>query len=359
MSDLLTRMTERTLGLAPSLQPKLTSTYESSPGDGLAAAYAPNVMGDFGAALATDPAGTMAQTNTVVIPRSSVPVPIVVAAQQNLVISRLSHNLSGAVWQDAPSPVTALNPMTMPITTPDLPVPEMIVTPAVTPGITNLSINSPALLPSQPVSLEFSGEIAEPLAMGDLVPQSSDPFPITTNPAVSEPRELITKSELITTRENLTPIAPSFLSSPLPIGIPVNLVAAPAANQPNLTSVIPSGTSEAIESSLPIPPRERLITEISTVSPIVSPVATSQSLVSVPDRKAIQTLVPITVRPIDRSPVPQISPQPAPTIQVKIGRIEIRAVTTPPPAAPPKSRPNNSVPQLSLADYLKSRGSST
>jgi hypothetical protein len=396
MSDLLTRMTERTLGLAPTLQPKLTSTYESSPmlGDSLAAAYAPDVMGDPGAGLTTDSMGTMAQTNTVVVPRSNIPTPMVVAAQPNLEISRLSHNLSGVVWQDAPSPVSASDSTAAPVTSIDSSVPEMVVTPAVSLGVTNLAIDPPTLLPSQPATPEIPNEIAEPLTTRDLVPQS---FPVTTNSPVSEQSELITKSELITIRENSPPIASS---SPLPIGIPVNLVTnvtqMPAANQNNLTPATPSSTSEAIESQPLIPSRERVITQISTAGivpaiplgtseviesqPLIPsrerlitqistarPVTANQPLVSISERKVVQTLVPIAVRPLERplaTPATQISSQPipstaAPTIQVKIGRIEIRAVTTPPPAAPPKSRPSSSVPQLSLADYLKSRGSST
>jgi hypothetical protein len=399
MSDLLTRMTERTLGLAPTLQPKLTSTYESSPmlGDSLAAAYAPDVMGDPGAGLTTGSMGTMAQTNTVVVPRSNVPTPMLVAAQPNLEISRLSHNLSGVVWQDAPSPVSASDSTAAPVTSIDSSVPEMVVTPAVSLGVTNLAIDPPTLLPSQPATPEIPNEIAEPLTTRDLVPQSSDPFPVTTNSPVSEQSELITKSELITIREN-SPLISS--SSPLPIGSPVNLVTnvtqMPAANQNNLTPATPSGTSEAIKSQPLISSRERVITQISTAGivpaiplgtseviesqPLIpsrervitqistaSPVTANQPLVSISERKAVQTLVPIAVRPLERplaTPATQISSQPippttAPTIQVKIGRIEIRAVTTPPPAAPPKSRPSSSVPQLSLADYLKSRGSST
>jgi hypothetical protein len=399
MSDLLTRMTERTLGLAPSLQPKSTSTYESPPllGDGLALAYAPDVIRNPDTGLAADLTGENPQTNTVVLPRSNVPAPIVVTAQPNLVISRLSHNLSGSSWQNALSPVT--DPMTAPVTPTDSPTPEMTVAPAASPEVASLSIDSRSFttankppLSGIPVDLDVQGSNLStgstphpsPLPQGergqetslfapaplkglgdedfsmrsllptaDLVPQSASPsaFTVVNSSFTSE------QSELTITRENLTSSAPS----PSPIESPVNLVTnvtqMPAAKQPNLPPTTIS--SDTIESQPRIPSRERLVTEISSISPV----AASPQLVSIPDRKAIQTLVPITVRPIDRpstTPVPQISSQATPpTIQVRIGRIEIRAVTTPPPAAPPKSRPSSSVPQLSLADYLKSRGSST
>jgi hypothetical protein len=48
------------------------------------------------------------------------------------------------------------------------------------------------------------------------------------------------------------------------------------------------------------------------------------------------------------------SQAPQPTIQVTIGRIEVRAVTMPPPPQAPRSR-KKSQPSLSLDDYLKQR----
>jgi hypothetical protein len=523
MSDLLTRMTERTLGLAPTLQPKLTSTYESSSpmlGDGWTTADTPEVVEDLDTGLAADLTGINTQINnqinTVVAPRSNVPTSIVVTAQPNLVISRLSHNLSGADWQNAPSLVTNVDPIAAPVTPADSSIPEITVAPATSLEFANLAIDSPSLLPLQPSLPEVPNEIAEPLTTAALVPQSAahSAFTVANNYPTPEQSELtiireisgtnLTRETLSTPHpsslpqetslcapapllpswekglgdeglsmlpleflphfelipENPTSIAPLSSSSPLSqteslVNLVTNATQIPAANQPSLTQATIFSDSGTIESPSPIPSGEKLITEISTVSPMaaspqlisapdrttnqtlvpltvannspppeqseltitrenptsiaplssssppigspvnlvtnvtqipaaeqpnlsqvaipsrerliteistVSPVAASPQLISAPDRKAIQTLVPITVHPIDRpstSPAPQIPSQPAaPTIQIKIGRIEIRAVTTPPPAAPPKSRPS-SVPQLSLADYLKSRGSST
>lgn len=45
------------------------------------------------------------------------------------------------------------------------------------------------------------------------------------------------------------------------------------------------------------------------------------------------------------------SPAPSPTVQVTIGRIEVRAILPPAPAPQPSARP--ATPRLSLADYLK------
>lgn len=47
-----------------------------------------------------------------------------------------------------------------------------------------------------------------------------------------------------------------------------------------------------------------------------------------------------------------LPPPPAPVIRVTIGRIDVRAVSTPPAAPPP---PRSTTPRLSLADYLNAR----
>ena len=63
-----------------------------------------------------------------------------------------------------------------------------------------------------------------------------------------------------------------------------------------------------------------------------------------------------TVEPA--APVPAVLPKamrkPAPTIQVTIGRIEVRAITLPAPPAP-RFKPARPGPALSLDDYLKQR----
>ena len=65
------------------------------------------------------------------------------------------------------------------------------------------------------------------------------------------------------------------------------------------------------------------------------------------------------IRPVEpAAPVPAVLPKamrkPAPTIQVTIGRIEVRAITLPAPPAP-RFKPARPGPALSLDDYLKQR----
>ena len=51
---------------------------------------------------------------------------------------------------------------------------------------------------------------------------------------------------------------------------------------------------------------------------------------------------------------PEAKPEGTPTIQVTIGRVEVRAIT--PPATPaPRTRPARPGPALSLDDYLRER----
>lgn len=77
----------------------------------------------------------------------------------------------------------------------------------------------------------------------------------------------------------------------------------------------------------------------STVPPVVIPRQTA-------------TLLPIVTPRIEQSRRPEESAPPPPTIQVTIGRIEVRAM---PPPAPSRPRVTTPPARLSLEDYLRSR----
>lgn len=77
-----------------------------------------------------------------------------------------------------------------------------------------------------------------------------------------------------------------------------------------------------------------------------------------------QPAAPSVLLPLPRSPLPTMRSQPTirqeappPTIQVTIGRIEVRA--TPPQAASPGRGTRPATPKLSLEDYLRSRSGGT
>lgn len=107
--------------------------------------------------------------------------------------------------------------------------------------------------------------------------------------------------------------------------------------------------------------RDRDPTREATASPRDLP---RQREVEATSAKPIQPTAPPALLPVMRPPLPVVRSMrsmpvvgrepapPAPTIQVTIGRIEVRA--TPPTAAPARAaRP--ATPKLSLEDYLRSR----
>jgi hypothetical protein len=154
--------------------------------------------------------------------------------------------------------------------------------------------------------------------------------------------------------------------SQLPIANPAYLDLSSIGDQQNQIE-LQSPRSSAEKSNVVSQP---LISKAISQPPIANP-ANTEGLtkpLGTNDRTlgtTVQSLVPVAVRQIDqivdaqsrglqhRQDLAPSSPAP-PTIQVKIGRIEIRAVTNPPP--PQRSRPTASLPKLSLEDYLKSRG---
>jgi len=71
-----------------------------------------------------------------------------------------------------------------------------------------------------------------------------------------------------------------------------------------------------------------------------------------------QALAAVVAGPLPTGPAPQWRPaaaQQPPTIQVTIGRVEIRAVTPPPTAAPQRSAERRVAARLSLDEYLRQR----
>jgi hypothetical protein len=82
------------------------------------------------------------------------------------------------------------------------------------------------------------------------------------------------------------------------------------------------------------------------LKPVVLPKPREDEL---PARSAVQAIVP-TIRPLPSVP-PTPKPKPEPTINVTIGRVEIRAV---PPPAQQRAKPKPAT-VLSLEDYLRKR----
>ncbi|MGL5941717.1 MAG: hypothetical protein ACRC2S_15300 [Waterburya sp.] len=431
-------MAERTLGLVPSLQPKLTSIYEPSQvfGDGSSSSSLSDSIDESGKALN---ASELMESNLIDISRSQ--TPLVTPERTNLAITRLSNNLSEGSFQTLIDQPTDLNST----------VPEPGE------GDVNLSSSSNNLVPSQASTAETSlierrqrsegrgfqglecdssrspsrrqkdqllGSEDPPVIEdhqikdfdGGLKPKSLKgeensnplPSPFCHLPSRAKPDNsseltpldppplLPEESTKITTRSQ-----PSFPSSINLFNNTINSTQSDSSNSLDPLSLSSKqisiklvnnaqDLSPRINSSLTQPQKalevpsaaRNIVSQPALVNPIVTerltqPLVNSDRALKetasltppllTDDRAVGQTirpLVPVTVGQSDRvvnSPSKQFQQRqeqtqflPPPTIQVKIGRIEIRAVTNPPP--PSRSRSTTSTPRLSLDDYLKSRG---
>jgi hypothetical protein len=361
MSDLLTRMTERTLGIMPSLQPKLASVYE--PGqmlenDGISPFADTPAPSESPTVLATP--GSNAP-----IVRGIFPSSVVAPTPTTLAISRLSHNLSGEIWQNPPSQSQKmdLNSIVPTPAAPELPI------------VANTDGVEIDRLPTVAPNLTPNPDRLTSLVSPTLLPQPSGSPPLTSPTA--RPDEL---------RIDRQPIAPDLVVQP-PV---VSIVTSVTNNIPTLSPTANLVAMGNLQQPIESPPvnSSRTVAPIQTIDrlPIATPVATATSLtqplatndrapgqaiqpLATNDRApggSIQTLVPMAVRQLERSnaarspdfsPRVDLAPASPPTIQVKIGRIEIRAIANK-AAPPPPARSTTAVPQLSLGDYLKSRGGS-
>ena len=189
----------------------------------------------------------------------------------------------------------------------------------------------------------------------ELMPRRIDPIaqkqPIAPEPIAPAQTSLSMRSS------SLVPISRSATSIPLinpQISSPATLTSVQLPKDSTNQSSVPSLPPIAIA---PLPP---------TVQPQIAQPQTAQpdteQPADRPDPESVQPIPPPQITPLirraeateaiaesNRRSLPSVA---LPTIQVTIGRIEIRA--TPPVAN--RSKPPRSAPQLSLQDYLKQQG---
>lgn len=393
MSNLLNRLAARTLGLMPSLQPQLTSIYESgqTAGDGMMPSSSPGATVESTAVAA--PIDAVDSSSVVMSPRN-LPTPLVASARSSLAITRLSHPPSNSILPTAPDRTasrltqqsTELNST---VASTDQNAPDV---PAIATDLsqnqalehTNIAANSPVIQPPilpqdsittrsiQSPSDHFNSTIDRSAGQQtthlspELVDRSS--LQPLVNPVNDSPRTNQSTSDRHEGVQinNLSPEESVDRSSLQPVVNPVNLAATRAHTpQSNLSTIADRGNSIDPPRLDPLTNRSTDLDRPSIVEPAVTNPPLNQPLSTndrIPDR-TMRSLVPIVPRQTERqenSPDKGFqhrqnpTPSAPPTIQVKIGRIEIRAVTSPVP--PHRSRPNPSAPQISLADYLKSRG---
>ncbi|MBX3057990.1 MAG: hypothetical protein KF770_16105 [Anaerolineae bacterium] len=198
------------------------------------------------------------------------------------------------------------------------------------------------------------------------------PFPMPTlKPASSEPAQPPQNQPPVNDAPAATPPAPPRQPAPTP-ATPVIVASAPSHNQAEPEPARETHPSVIIREQItllrhvaesPAPPAPALV-EIVREQPIqpLPPVAAAP--VGVPEPASQPTTDPAAIRPeqikpfipangrAPHHPPPVTPPEPAPTVHITIGRIEVRA-TPPPPAKAAQKQPRT--PVLSLDDYLRQR----
>lgn len=205
------------------------------------------------------------------------------------------------------------------------------------PGSTALRKHRPEALARDKLSPDLTGFenrvdlkpgsylLTEPQAK--TTPQSADPAPAR---AASSDQPVEGRRPEVLIEPRLTPV------EPIP-GFPIPEKPA----QPQLQS----GHSSPLR---PLVPADGPLVPLSHPQPLPQAVRPVEPYASTPEPEAIPT------RPAPRQPaasIPVDRQAEAPTLQVTIGRVEVRAVTPPTPS----SKPSSPRPVLSLGDYLKQR----
>lgn len=370
MSDFLTRLAERTLGVAPVVQPITASRF--APGQESAGSEVPGLIEDDALAASThfspesrpDTAAMAADREWTRVPVGNAPPGLIARAQTT-------------------SPVE--------------------------PGETAQHPAWAAAAPQEPDATSQHGATAalqdggyQP-AQGQLAEQHQPDPPFRTEASRPGPRPFSKESEalaprVVMARRSVVPVEPPAPPAAGQPGAPPARRTTPSTPTPAVAhasaSVEPADTAasqlvSALESSdrrtmprvdgqdaVRVPPSTNAPNAIRPRSVVVQPpparattpaslgIAADQLLEAQPHRavapveadvEAIERRAPPARRPStpDEQP-PQAKPGPvAPVIRVTIGRIEVRAVAAPTPS--PAPRPAHRGPKLSLDEYLRAR----
>lgn len=306
MADFLTRLVQRTLGLASVVQPRIASPY----------APAAEVI------TASDDAFSSSSN----VRASSEPPPEPFATTLTSTNVYIDQTLRSAAPGASPLPLIA--PLSNPEETSSLTTPETSSQTTLHSSLrmgNNPSVTSIELPPTS--SLEAPQNHSEPLpAFSQL------PFPPITNSSENRSVPLLPQQSLESqVAPSTDEIKPQQLSSSSNLG-KNSSSSPPSLNQPELKPQasavrLPIAPPAIPHSSLPLVNQQNRIPPglVSTQTPLVS----SSSAIT---------------QPIN---------QPEPLIEVRIGRIEVRRIQ--PATAQPRPRSTPSAPALSLSDYLNQR----
>lgn len=344
MADLFTRLVGRTLELAPTLQPRPASIY--TPQQGTVSNGATVQTGaTWGAEIQElEPSGTRDDRSQQEKKLQPLVSSDLVSSNSAMAMTRLPSSLLFS--SQSPEQVLPSN------------IPDVLD--SVSSEVQIQSFNESTL----DTNLETSQNLVISSAITPVQHSSSkSPQDQISNPEQSNLQSAIFISSEVIPRSSTNENAESSTQelSAAVLASPAQLT--PAIAQPSLSQVRELSTNNdpvspnRLSVSQPLETQEHRPTAtnlersqdnqqgsaIAKLTPLVSPASPSPAT-QIEGRPAIKPIVQPEVRGVSTS---------APTIQVTIGRIEVRAVTSAAPSPRPRSTP--STPQLSLQDYLKAR----
>jgi hypothetical protein len=375
--DWITRLTARSLQLAPVVQPRLASLFDP-------ATFNPATFDPVTSFVAELPIASTASTESMVLSPKALAEPEAAIAQSAppaLAQPSTSILSEAAPTLRSPPPLVSPQQVAPPLTHLPRLMPKANVRQAISPpsasSITareNETIQKPVTLVPEAAEVEITA-IAPALVSLALSPVAALEVPAQgssssqTNPfSIASTGDLLMPDISITdmpiTDVSMTETVRSTDRASLPIG-------EDSSSKPRLSSIQPLKSQPELEPEPLI--HERLIQERSPLpQPLVNLHSTPAAqeipqsvqvvtrMVASPDQSSLlpQVMPAIAIPkaafpPADRSDAQDTSAPPAkPVIRVTIGRIEVRVATSPTPALP-RSQPLR--PQISLDDYLKSR----
>jgi hypothetical protein len=300
MSNYLDHLIARSLNQAETVQPRLPSLFEPLPW-----AVGQNQLSDISL---EQPDVTVASEETELAERSPFQMPKLQPAQ--LRSPPPTDRLTSTV--DRLSPTPAEKTSLVPPASPFLPSPP------------------PTVLPSPPLASEEIQSHSSPLLSPSTTSTELEATPSGNSPktaALPAIQPAVVQQQIIVER----------VEQPLPIW-----------QQQEILPIQPMPPVE-LPPHEPQPPLNQAIAPTLAETTIA---ATQPPIPRSPTAAVVQPQITPSRQPVIATTEPVKPPQPTPTIQVTIGRIEVRAT----PAAPVQPKPRPASPAMSLDEYLRQRG---
>ena len=367
MTDFLIRLAQRTLGLAPVVQPRIASRYAPAVEVMMANDYDLSISSNVEPASksSTAPeqfATTQPSTEALNVPISQPPslaAPELPLAQSQETIPSASPFTTPFANPEQNSPL--VTPQTSDQTTPDLSLDSENNA-----SVAQTETSVPNIHPSQPLK---SAEPELPLAQSQETISSPSPFTTPfSNPEQNSPLVTPQTSDQTTLNssldaENNASVAQTktsftnFLDAPRNTSENLLSSSHPPFSSPfSPQSLKQSELKQQVSSvRLPLVPPTTINSSNSSSPPLVNAQEVSIEVPSVNQQNRISPELTSTKSSPGRSSSAsaQAIKQPEPIVEVRIGRIEVRGIQPTTSKSRPKSTP--STPALSLSDYLNQR----